>query len=204
MEKNKIEAMQIFIPKNAEEYFQKNASRLLEAPDEMLKETVDGLLGLPKDEKQLALYLETIRNHLKTLADEKLPERGIMGVIEGGKSEKKMEIPFLHEGPIQAIYDDIRIFTEIPNEEARIDFVNNSQEKVTIRPLCDFILDTERVVVGYIQNTGQVAYFKLTEAEDKVRLDLIQDKDRVKTITTLWNAIKEVFDIEGYEQNFYA
>src|SRR5690554_1751348 len=164
----------INLPKEVEDYLRRNASKLLKAPTEYVMDVFHSIMGYGPDYRTSPEELEVLSTLLKHFESENNGEQkmGIQGVIQGGKSEIK--VPENIEEiftPIKGIIANIRLFTDIPDEEAMLKFEDGDGKVTELRALADFILDGEIILVAYYEPEDCVSFFDLELDRKSTRLN---------------------------------
>ena len=184
----------IDLPKEVEEYLRKNASKLLKAPSGYVLDVFNMVMGYGVDHRNNPQELEVLSTLLKHFESEANGETkmGIQGVIEGGKGKRIPKPKNYSAGQINGVIADIRLFTDIPAEEATIKFEDDKGHITELRALADFILDGEMFMVAYYEAEDCISFFDLDFDENGMAVvTSVQDDDKFELLGKIWDIIEE-------------
>jgi hypothetical protein len=191
---NKFERIQLDLPMNVEVYLKKHAKYLLESPAAYVLDVFNTIMGYELDREVEPIEFVVLEQLLRHFEEEKKgTKRGILGVIDGGLAKKKSPIEEMMEGPeIRGVIANIRIFTDIPEDEGVMKFRDLSGTVHHIKALADFIMDGRMILVGHHREEDCVTFFYVQYDENEnAILDSVQDDEEFEFIGKVWEVLKE-------------
>lgn len=194
----------IQLPENVAAYLKENCTRLLNGNPQLVLDTFSKLMGYPEDMVYDQIEVEALHAILTKFEEEKNgPRMGIQGLIYGGKYEGK--VPQLDQLPdiegvddsIKGVVAGIRLFTDVPDEEATITLKDADDNLYNIRVLSDFLLDAEHTMVGEVLEEQAVSFFTVEFTEDgRAEVTPITDDSRFLLVDSVWSILEQYLEEE--------